>query len=262
MNDHVTSNAAPDDAWLLVSDVDDTLVGDDAGLDELIERLERSDRLVVAANSSRPHESVMRTMAELPRGFTPRAVITALGTELYFDGSMIDAWQRRFEGFDRRPIDALAKELGLEPHGEEMQTPWKASYTLTGDPPLAEVLKRLEGLGLPLRTIVSHNDADLDVIPERAGKGAATMELAQRLGVPVERVVVAGDSANDVLMFDAVDKAIAVGNARAELRRVADPSRTFFADRPCAGGIVEGLDHYGAPLVRPTVDREIPMTRE
>ena len=60
------------------------------------------------------------------------------------------------------------------------------------------------------------------------------------------QLVVAGDSANDVLMFDAVEKAIAVGNAREELLRVADPVKTYFAKGRCAAGIIEGLRHYGA----------------
>ena len=248
MAPHPTRDHPSPDHWLLVSDVDDTLIGDAAALDELIALLERSERLTLTVNSSRPHASVMATMETLPRGFRPCAVITALGTEVFVDGELLTAWQDRFAGFDRGPIDAAMTGLGLTPHAEEMQTPFKASFAVPESMDLERVHAALAELDVPHRTIVSHNDVDFDVIPEAAGKGAATRYLAERLGVPIEQVVVAGDSANDVLMFEAVEKAIAVGNARDELRRVADPDKTFFAARPCSGGIIEGLRHYAAPL--------------
>lgn len=237
--------------WLLVSDVDDTLVGDDEALETFLDLVRRSKYLTVAVNSSRPHESVMATLRELPAGFTPRAVITALGTEVFVDGELLESWRSRFRGFDRRPIDEAMEKLGLTPHAEEMQTPLKGSFSVPRGVPIDLVMEALEKLPVSLRTIVSHDGTDLDVIPREAGKGAATLHLAERLGVPMRQLVVAGDSANDVLMFDAVEKAIAVGNAREELLRVADPVKTYFASGGCAAGIIEGLRHWGAPLAMP-----------
>jgi len=233
--------------WLLVSDVDDTLIGHEQGLIELIELVQSSQgQLILAVNSSRPHDSVMGTMRSLPGGFMPKAVITALGTEIAIDGEMLTDWQDRFASFKREVVDEMMTgRFELEPHRDEMQTLFKASFYLTQNDPVSEIVEAVTSLEMPLRTIVSHHDTDLDVIPECAGKGTATLELAKQLGIDPDHVIVAGDSANDVLMFNAVDRAIAVGNARDELRKVADPSKTFFASRPQSAGIVEGLQHYG-----------------
>ena len=72
----------------------------------------------------------MATLRELPAGFTPRAVITALGTEVFVDGELLESWRRGFHGFDREPIDRAMEALGLQPHAEEMQTPLKASFSV------------------------------------------------------------------------------------------------------------------------------------
>ena len=72
------------------------------------------------------------------------------------------------------------------------------------------------------------------------------MWVAARLGIPPERLIVAGDSGNDLAMFHAAGKAIAVGNARDELLERADPLRTFIARGPRAWGLIEGLRHWGA----------------
>jgi sucrose-6F-phosphate phosphohydrolase len=242
--------------WLLVSDVDDTLIGDDEALATFLDLARRSDHLTVAVNSSRPHDSVMATLRNLPDGFMPKAVITALGTEVFVDGELLESWHSRFHGFDRRPIDEAMQKLGLQPHADEMQTPLKASFSVPRGVPSDLALEALEKLPVALRTIVSHGGVDLDVIPREAGKGVATLHLAERLGVPMRQLVVAGDSANDVLMFNAVEKAIAVGNAREELLRVADPVKTYFAKGCCAAGIIEGLRHYGAPLAHAKANSE------
>lgn len=246
--------------WLLVSDVDDTLLGDDEALETFLALVRRSDHLTVAVNSSRPHHSVMATLEGLPDGFMPRGIITALGTEVFVDGELLETWRSRFHGFDRQPIDRAMAGLGLQPHREEMQTPLKASYCVPRGVPVEVAIEELEKLPVALRTIVSHDGVDLDVIPREAGKGAATLHLAERLGVAMSHLVVAGDSANDALMFDAVQKAIAVGNAREELLRVADPVRTYFAKARCAAGIIEGLRHYGAPLA--LTNEELRTTHE
>jgi sucrose-phosphate synthase len=68
--------------------------------------------------------------------------------------------------------------------------------------------------------------------------------VAECLGVAPERVIVAGDSANDLVMFEAAERGIVVGNAREELRSRIDPSRAYVARASYAAGMLEALAHW------------------
>lgn len=227
--------------WLLVTDVDDTLVGDGSPLREFSEV---SGSLLVVLNSSRPRGSVAATLAGLPPSLRIDGIVSALGTEIEIGGKICAGWTRRFAAWDRSVVDEILAEAGCEPHSGEMQTRYKASFAvprerwaeLTGS-----VLRRV-----PDTRVITSGAGDFDVIPAAAGKDAATLEVASRLGVPRDRLIVAGDSGNDLAMFQVADRAIAVGNARRELIAGADPARTYFARAARAAGLLEGLLHWGA----------------
>lgn len=227
--------------WLLVTDVDDTLVGDPGSLREFSE-VSESIRLVL--NSSRPRESLLATVRELPPSLRIDGIISALGTEIELDGRPCPGWIDRFESWDRSGIDALMRQAGCRAHSPEMQTAYKASFAVPRS--LWAKLKKTIDREVPGSRVITSGVSDFDVIPAAAGKGAATLEVARRLGVPGNRVVVAGDSGNDLSMFEVADRAIAVGNARCELIAGADPARTYFARAPRAAGLLEGLLHWGA----------------
>ncbi len=233
--------------WLLVSDIDDTLVGDDEALREFVEALDHSPRLHLALNSSRPRESVGRTLAALPVRVQPCALITAMGTQVAIGGEPDEAWAERFAGWSRDPIDRVMADLGFTPHAEQMQTPLKASYAVPHGADQARAREALRAAGVEAQIIAS-GASDLDVLPPGADKGAATRYVAERLAVDAAHLVVAGDSANDLSMFAVAAKGIVVGNARPELRDAVDPARVCFAAGRCAGGLIEGLRYWHAPL--------------
>jgi sucrose-6F-phosphate phosphohydrolase len=227
--------------WLLVSDVDDTLTGDEGGL-AAFSQLARS--VVLILNSSRPRESVLRTLENLPPAFRPDGWITALGTEISIPGRPTSGWTDGFRDWDRAPVDVVMRAMGAVPHPPEMQTPYKASYAVPKER-WDEVTSLLTDIS-PENRVIASGESDFDVIPAAAGKDRATLWVAEQLGTPLSRLVVAGDSGNDLAMFHVSPRAIAVGNARPELLDQADPRRTFFASRPRAWGVIEGLRHWGA----------------
>ena len=61
-----------------------------------------------------------------------------------------------------------------------------------------------------------------EVVAEGVSKGAALTTLAGRLGVPMAQVCAIGDSGNDVSMIRAAGLGVAMGNASADVRAVAD----------------------------------------
>jgi HAD superfamily hydrolase (TIGR01484 family) len=231
----------PSPAWLLVSDVDDTLAGDDEGI-VAFSRLRSGVSLVL--NSSRPLADVRRTLARFPVLLPLHGIIGGLGTEILLEGVLRVDWQERFSDWDRTPVDAVMEAAGMRPHPREMQTPYKASFAV----PQAEWRKMKDAVrqAVPACRIITSGTSDFDVIPAAAGKDQSTLWVAARLGIPPDRLIVAGDSGNDLAMFHAAAKAIAVGNARPELRHAADPLRTYFATAPRAWGLIEGLRHWGA----------------
>lgn len=232
------------DRWLLVTDVDDTLIGDDQALRELLPAL-RIARIPIALNSSRPTASVRGTIEEHwpPDAEPPDAVITALGTEIeYASGEPDVGWHARFEDWPRDEVDRVLRELGFEPHASEFQTAFKVSYAVPASD-VARVEAALDRADAPRRTIHS-GDSDFDVIPPEAGKAAAMFRVAACLGVAEDHVIVAGDSGNDLVMFEHASRGIVVGNARRELRERVEPERAYFASALQAGGILEALRHW------------------
>lgn len=244
------SESGPPD-WLLVTDVDDTLLGDSAAFAEFVAAVAPAAHLTVVLNSSRPIHSLHGTIAELPTTWRPYGMIGALGTEIEIDGRTIESWGRRFGSFVRGPIDVVMSRLGCAPHDDEYQTPLKASFSVPSRMQTRAV-RTIRRTGVAARVIRS-GDSAFDVIPALAGKGAALREARALLGVPRRRTVAAGDSYNDLDMLEDV-AAIVVGNAvpglRFALRRRG--RRVHFAARTHAAGVLEGLRSLGVPL-RPTM---------
>lgn len=68
--------------------------------------------------------------------------------------------------------------------------------------------------------IFNPNIYNLEVFPPGVNKAAAVLELKQQLGA--DRLVVFGDSLNDLSMLAVADLAVAVGNALPEVKDAAD----------------------------------------
>jgi len=230
--------------WMLVSDVDDTLFGHEDALARFAAAIADRPDLLVCLNSSRPIASIDHTLAESSVDLRVDATIGAMGTEMRIRGEPLSLWSVTDRQWSRQPIDEIMTRLGFEAHREEFQTPLKASFRVPHDR-LCEVAGALHDAEVPARVISSGQD-DLDILPPGGGKGAATVFIAAYMNVGLDRLVVSGDSANDFDMFDAADRGIVVGNARAELRERVDPEKTYFARQSHADGVLEGLQHWGA----------------
>ncbi|WP_051306638.1 glucosylglycerol-phosphate synthase [Massilia alkalitolerans] len=89
----------------------------------------------------------------------------------------------------------------------------------------------------------------LDVLPRGVGKGAALRRLAAAAGFDPASVVVAGDTLNDLSMFEAGFRGVVVGGAEPALvERVRRNARVHVASVEGCGGILEGLARHGMPL--------------
>ena len=243
--------------FLFVTDLDNTLVGDDQALAELNRQLERhrqehGTKIVYATGRSLTLYRQLQTEKQL---LEPDAAITAVGTEIYLGGSDTPdpAWSKRLSpGWERDIVVATSAHFAdLVPQPESEQCPFKVSFFLT-EAASVEVLPQLEyslqSQCLDVKLIYS-TGKDLDILPRYSDKGLAMQFLRQQWGIEPEQTVVCGDSGNDLALFSVgEERGIIVGNAQAELLQWhnANPSDYhYLAKAFCAGGILEGLTHFG-----------------
>lgn len=234
---------------LLISDIDNTLLGDDAGLQELLRRLKSGgDRIGFGIATGRRIDSAIKVLREagVP---APDLMITAVGSEIHYGAKHVEdlGWQRhidyRWKPDALRELMSTVPGVRLQPKSE--QRLHKISYYCDPKllPDVREIVRLLRVQDLQANAIFSHQEF-LDILPIRASKGLALRYLALKWGLPSERFLVAGDSGNDEEMLTGDTLAIVVGNHSPELEHLRGQTRIHFAKGNYAWGIVEGFDHY------------------
>jgi sucrose-phosphate synthase len=238
---------------LLVTDIDNTLLGDNETLAELRRYLaENRETLGFAVATGRYLESAQKILEK--HGVWPAdLLITSVGTEIYYGAEMVPdkGWASHLGAKWRRdrvvealePLDFIYMQTD-----ERTQREYKVSYDLKeGYPPqdaLPAVHHALAGSRVAYNLIFSHG-AYIDIVPHRASKGKAVRYIASKWNIPLERIATAGDSGNDIDMLTGRTSGIVVANHAEELKELKDSSsRVYFAESEYAGGILEGLRHY------------------
>jgi sucrose-phosphate synthase len=234
---------------MLVSDIDNTLIGDAGSLQELLGWLDaQKGKVGFAIATGRSLELTLKVLKQwkVPR---PDILITSVGSEIHYGRNLKpdEGWMRHIRHEWRR--DALQQMLdtvpGLTLQGPEGQREFKLSYFFDPDtaPTEKQIIKLLRQHKLKAQVIFSHQ-AYLDILPMRASKGQAIRYLAWRWGLPLDAFLVAGDSGNDREMLVGDTRGVIVGNHSIELEDLMGHERIYFAGRHNAGGIIEGIHHY------------------
>lgn len=85
----------------------------------------------------------------------------------------------------------------------------------------------------------------LDILPKGTSKGSTLIQLINQIGFPEDRVLVAGDTLNDLSLYQTGYKGVVVGQAENALYEATrnNPS-VYHAQEAGAGGIVEAIRHY------------------
>ncbi|HEY9857284.1 MAG TPA: HAD-IIB family hydrolase [Stenomitos sp.] len=235
---------------MLATDLDGTLVGDDAALHGFAQwRAAASDRVMVAYVTGRSLPSTLALIRAvgLPE---PEFILPGLGSAIHVGPAWRAhrPWQRHLaRGWDRDRVRAVAArypQVVAQP--DENQGPFKCSFTLSRDH--AETV--LTGLStdfqrnrIPARAVYSSRRG-LDLIPAHGGKGNAVRCLARYLGLPLSRVLACGDSGNDRDMLALGCLAAIVANAQPELQDDL-PDHVYRAKSAFVGGVMDALEHYG-----------------
>lgn len=256
-----------DQRRLLVIDLDSTLIGGSReGRQQLQKALNSVRDSLILVYVSGKNLADQLEMIENHQLILPDYLVSSVGTEISrLPGEHpLDEWDRYIQaGFDREMVVSFIEQhypdLALQP--QEHQTPLKVSYFLQSANPkqLEEIHASLIAAGFPAKPVYSH-DLFLDVIPERAGIGAAVKFLVDSLVLFPNQVFISGDSGKDIDLFQYGFRGIVVGNATRELKKAVE-LRAYFSHRHYAEGVLEGLKHYNffvsAPATgKPDVARE------
>ncbi|MBP1850496.1 HAD-IIB family hydrolase [Rhizobium halophytocola] len=244
-------------ARLFSSDIDGTLAGDrhaSQRFAEFWDSLDPVQRPLLVYNSGRLVDDILDFTAG--EGLPPADfVIGGVGTMLISDRQphLADAYtQTLTDGYDVERINALLAGMpGLARQPDRYQHALKSSWYLhdATEEDVSAVEQRLKAEALAVKVVYS-SGRDLDVLPANADKGQALIWLADKLGIGLGDVIVAGDTGNDAGMFQVPDvRGIIPANGLEELRRrFPQGSRFFHASQDTADGITEGLLHFRTAL--------------
>ncbi len=263
---------------LLASDLDGTLVPPRptvrrrADIDKLSRAIEAAPNLELAYVTGRHLSSALEAVRalHLPE---PRFMVTDVGTTLYelkrgrwvqnraYRTNML----ARLGGLERRKVDTAIRAAAdldtlLVRQAKERQAPFKWSFYappgIDGKGIAGALGRRLTRRGVKATVVWSVDPVDrrglVDVLPRGAGKDSAVAFLAGLTGA--KSIVFAGDSGNDLAVFESGICSVVVGNAGGDVRtalakalaRRRSLSRSvYFAKGTYAAGVLEGCLHFG-----------------
>lgn len=243
-----TERRLPEFDRLIVTDLDNTLTGDDEALERFKALIDTHKNIGFGIATGRRLDSAMQLIEQLglPQ---PDLIDTDAGTQLHYGAGLTPdrSWQKSI-GYAWKP-DEISKVLseveGLYRQDDEHQSEFKISYELDMKvgPSISKIKTMLREAGVRARVLLSLG-MFVDIIPVRGGSDYSMRHVLWKWGFAPEHVLVAGDSGNDVGMLLGRTLGVVVGNHSKELNRLKNRPRVYFAEASHAAGILEGIEYY------------------
>ena len=259
----MSTDSASVQVRLFSADLDGTLIGNPESTQRFKTAwtsLSPEARPLLIYNSGRLVDDLRRFVdnGTLPTG---DYYIGGVGTQV-FDvkaGRMLSELEAHLaDGWNLERVREITGHFpGVRPQPDEFQHTFKSSWFLEQAKPEAirELKRQLGEAGVKVKIVYS-SARDLDVLPRNATKGGALSWLCARLQLPLNSVIVAGDTRNDASMFRLPGvRGIIVENALPELYEDTVDVPTFSSRQIIADGVLDGLCHYGVICVLPTKEK-------
>ncbi|MEJ1402943.1 MAG: HAD-IIB family hydrolase [Candidatus Sedimenticola sp. (ex Thyasira tokunagai)] len=234
----------------IFTDLDQNLLGSEEGLQQF-NRLVKDNRKcgTFGIATGRRLDSALSILKKhgIPR---PDVLITSLGTQIHYGQKLTadDFWREHIDHLWKpQSVRRLLNELpGLKPQRKIEQSRFKIAYHYDKSeaPSVEELNDLLHQRDLTCNVIHAFGQY-LDIVPVRASKGQALRYVAQRWGIPLDNILVAGGSGADEDMMRGNTMAVVVANRHhEELSQLVEEERIYFADQAHALGIIEAIQHY------------------
>ncbi len=230
---------------LLATDLDGTfLAGDPEHRQRLYQLISSHPEIKLAFVTGRGLEHVIPVLSD-PTIPVPDYIVCDVGATIV-DGvtrqpvqplqSTIDAcWPG-----ERAVADAMARFTRLERQDVPQQR--RCSYYCSADAVNGDIAAVAASLGCE---VLYSADRYLDILPKGVNKGSTLRALVEHLGINSDEVLVAGDTLNDLAMYEQGFIGVCVGESEpALLEATADRARVLHARHAGCGGILEALAHF------------------
>lgn len=235
-------------ALILATDLDGTFLG---GSDEARQRLyqlveaqrERGEVLLIFV-TGRDLPFIRELCGTTPVPW-PDYVIGDVGTSVAagaglaplrsLEAEIAEAWGDRGDAVRAMLVDAPG--LRLQP------TPFRYRVSYDYDPETFDesVIPQIEDAGFD---VLISADRFLDVLPPGVRKGPTLIRLVDHLTLDRDRVLVAGDTLNDLSLFETGLRGVAVGNSEPALKeRLAGRDTVYHSVGAGAAGILEAIEN-------------------
>ncbi len=231
---------------ILATDLDGTFLG---GSDEqrgaLYRHLDARDDATLIFVTGRDIDFIAELIRTpgMPR---PRYIIGDVGTSV-FDGETLKPVAELEAPIAARWGDAGARVRALladEPGLVLQDTPFRHRVSYDCDPARLSphLAARVEAAGFDALLSAGRF---FDVLPKGVGKGSTLLRLIGALGLDADAVLVAGDTMNDLSLFQTGLRGVAVGNSEPPLKKaIRGLSNVYCSRAPGAGGILEAMRHF------------------
>ncbi len=150
--------------------------------------------------------------------------------------SIVQTWN---EG-NNKLKNLLCDESGIQL--QPIDPPYRVAYYYDQEKLEQTTIEKIERAGYDS---VLSCDMYLDILPKGVNKGSTLMRLLQFLKISPEVVITAGDSLNDLSLFQTGLKSIVVGNAEPKLiPEISLLENVYHSKLPGLFGILDGLSFY------------------
>lgn len=237
--------------YLVISDIDDTLLGNDTALDGLRVLLQKhSETIAFGVATGRHIDSAVKVLNEYKIHWD--IIISSVGTEIYYTKQKrIDKGWHNHLKLKWKPdkIKEILKPLPILSLQTESftQREYKISYykdeRVAGKDAIPIIHNALSQSRLAYNLVFSH-DIFIDILPYRASKGKAIRYLSTKWKIPLAHIITAGNSGNDKDMLTGNICGIVVGNHEKELESLKKSNCIYFSKGKYAAGVIEGLRYF------------------
>jgi hydroxymethylpyrimidine pyrophosphatase-like HAD family hydrolase len=233
-------------ALLLAVDLDGTFLGgsdaERAALYDLIASRRDEIALLFVTGRDIPFAAGLAQSGETP---APDMIIGDVGTSVvvgpeWTPHAATEAWiEGRWPG-PKLAAEIMARRPKLKP--QDVFGGRRLSYFYDDPADVDAAGAEIEAAGY---AALSSADLYFDVLPRGVNKGQTLLQVLAHEGVAHSRVLCAGDTMNDLSLFETGLLGVAVGNAEPRLRgAVKDMRNVYCAEREGCGGIVEAIARF------------------